>query len=103
MTPQRRSTDHQDNIEECKNIFVSWAWLTAGIVGFIIVCCGGIYAYKSDQAIQDQEIQDLKHDLSDIKTAYIRHSNDMDTLKSILKTNYNILIKQQHNAIKDQR
>ena len=84
---------HKDNIDECQHIFISWGWGIGFITGFIIVACGVVYAYEREQSDQNWKIQSIQNDLTDIKTAYLKHNQDMDTLKNILRSNHQLLLK----------
>jgi hypothetical protein len=79
------TNDHQKNIEECKNVFVSWQWGITAIIGTIIVLVGLVYSYTSKQDVQDNKINNNTNSIISIKTdvsslKYMKQ--DMDSIKT---------------------
>jgi hypothetical protein len=69
------------NIEECKNIFVSWLWMV-GIIAAFAGCAGGLtWVYASQQTAQDNRITKCES-FSD------KMVNDLDTVKTLLRRQY---------------
>ena len=77
-------SDHRENIEECKSIFVSWIW----VVSFFVVTLGGfattIATYYINKSGQDIVISVNCKDIEELKikmNKYEKIENDIDTIK----------------------
>lgn len=81
--------DHRENVEECKNIFVTWQWT----IGIIVTVIAGVAAltYAAGVKISNTEtgMDKLNND-----NVIIHHridgidkriGNDIDTIKSMLR------------------
>lgn len=70
------------NIDECKDIFVSWVWMIGIIVTIAAGACGLIYAYS--QMESEQYIQIKDHEKRLIRCESVER--DIDTIKNILRS-----------------
>lgn len=44
---------HDENIEQCKNIFPTWTWVVGMLAGCISICAIGAYSYATNESKQD--------------------------------------------------
>lgn len=72
---------HDNNIEQCKSIFVSWTWTVSFIVGFIVIigsiCWAGSAAFTTVSNMQNEQTRDI----NELKAVY----KDVDTVKILLR------------------
>jgi hypothetical protein len=90
--------DCQNNVEPCKNVFVTWAWLVGVIIGFIVIIGSVSFVvgkgYNHIDNITAENGQQIQQTIKRVENLESIHS-DIDTVK--------ILIRQQNEAIKKQK
>ena len=82
--------DHRENVEECKNIFITWQWT----IGILVTIIAGVAAltYAAGVKISNTEnsMERLDNDNVIIHNRLDvidkRIGNDIDTIKAILRS-----------------
>lgn len=86
-------SEHDSDIEECKNIFVTWQW----VIGIVITIVAGLaaltYAAGGKISSMESSTYNLQEDNKKINVRLDaidrKIYNDIDTIKSILRAKQN--------------
>ena len=76
-----KSTDHKENIDECKYIFVSWKWFVGFLAGMIATIVSIAWAGGEIVTKNDEQHKNIDSRLLRIESEYAK----LDTILFILR------------------